>query len=240
MLKISDEEALKHITAFEAPPEGFDPKVAEDRLLRKHGIPRRPDAKLEPLLRSIWDKTFATKPRFIKAEIAIDQVMAKRKRPVLKPGRGGDGRGLRGPAVAAVFARVAGRGGAGGPGRASVRRGNHVGQPGMRLLAGARGAAGAAAGEGRATDPRRGHDPGPGNSVPVGQGAGRGPQVRGAPRLERRWSHRVHAGQFVRGLRSGQVPDQPGGPAQRHRVPLAGPRRHTPQADRRRAGPPGR
>jgi len=83
MLKISDEEALKHITAFEAPPEGFDPKVAEDRLLRKHGIPRRPDAKLEPLLRSIWDKTFATKPRFIKAEIAIDQVMAKRKRPVL-------------------------------------------------------------------------------------------------------------------------------------------------------------
>jgi Peptidase A4 family len=83
MLKISDEEALKHITAYDAPPEGFDPNVAEDRLLRKHGIPRRPDAAREPLLRSIWDKAFASKPRFIKAEIAIDHVMATRKRPVL-------------------------------------------------------------------------------------------------------------------------------------------------------------
>jgi hypothetical protein len=83
MLNISDEEALKHITAYDAPPEGFDPNVAEDRLLRKHGIPRRPDAAGEPHLRAIWDAAFASKPRFIKAEIAIDHVMAKRKRPVL-------------------------------------------------------------------------------------------------------------------------------------------------------------
>ena len=114
-------------------------------------------------------------------------------------------------------ARVAGCGGAGGPGRAPVWRGDHVGQPGVRLLAGARGSAGAATREGRTADPRRGHDPGPGNPVPLGQGAGRGPQVRGAARLERRRAHRVHAGQFVRGLRGRQVPDQPGGAAQRHR-----------------------
>jgi len=43
-MSISDEEALKHITTYDAPAEGFDPNVAEDRLLRKHGIPRRPDA----------------------------------------------------------------------------------------------------------------------------------------------------------------------------------------------------
>lgn len=83
MIEISDEEALKHITAYEAPPEGFDPNVAEDRLLRKHGIPRRPDAVREARHRAIWDAAFASKPRFIKAEIAIDHVMAKRKRPVL-------------------------------------------------------------------------------------------------------------------------------------------------------------
>ena len=82
-MKISDEEALKHITAYDAPPEGFDPNVAEDRLLRKHGIPRRPDAVQEPKLRAMWDAAFASKPKFIKAEIAIDHVLSKRKRPVL-------------------------------------------------------------------------------------------------------------------------------------------------------------
>ena len=83
MLNISDKVALKHITAYDAPPAAFDPCVAEARLLRKHGIPRRPDAAREPHLRAIWDGAFASKPTFIKAEIAIDHVMAKRKRPVL-------------------------------------------------------------------------------------------------------------------------------------------------------------
>jgi hypothetical protein len=82
-MNISDAEALKHFTVYDAPPQGFDPNVAEDRLLRKHGIPRRPDVAREPLLRSIWDRAFASKPTFIKADIAIDRVMAKRKRPVL-------------------------------------------------------------------------------------------------------------------------------------------------------------
>jgi hypothetical protein len=83
MPSMSDEEALKHITAYDAPPEGFDPNVAEERLLRKHGIPRRPDAAQEPLLRAIWDAAFASNPKFIKAEIAIDHVITNRKRPVL-------------------------------------------------------------------------------------------------------------------------------------------------------------
>jgi hypothetical protein len=83
MAKISDKEALKHFTAYAAPPEGFDPTVAEARLLRKHGIPRRPDAAKEPHLKAIWDGAFASKPTFIKAEIAIDHEMAKRKRPVI-------------------------------------------------------------------------------------------------------------------------------------------------------------
>jgi hypothetical protein len=80
---LSDEETLKHVTAFDAPPEGFDPNVADDRLLLRHGIPRRPHAQREPLLRKLWDSAFASKPRFIKAEIAIDPIMSKRRRPVL-------------------------------------------------------------------------------------------------------------------------------------------------------------
>ena len=83
MLSMPDEDALRHITIYDAPPEGFDPNVAEDRLLRKHGIPRRPDAAREPRLRAIWNAAFASKPRFIKAEIAIDHVMTQRRRPVL-------------------------------------------------------------------------------------------------------------------------------------------------------------
>jgi hypothetical protein len=90
MLKMSDEEVLKHITTYEAPPAGFDPQAAEDRLLRKHGIPRRPDAAKEPHLRKLWDQAFATKPKFIKAEVAVDHVMAKRQRAVMEKKSGAD------------------------------------------------------------------------------------------------------------------------------------------------------
>jgi len=82
-IPVQDEEVLKHITVYDGPPPGFDPNTAEDRLLRKHGIPRRPDALKEPHLKKIWDEAFSSKPKFIKAEIEIDRVMAKRKRPVI-------------------------------------------------------------------------------------------------------------------------------------------------------------
>jgi len=83
-LKMSDEEVLKHIICYDAPPADFDPNTADARVLRKYGIPRRPDPEKEPYLRRIWDRTFASKPRFIKAEVAVDHVMSKRKRPVIE------------------------------------------------------------------------------------------------------------------------------------------------------------
>jgi hypothetical protein len=83
MLKMSDGDVLKHIVCYDAPPTDFDPTTAEPRLLRKHGIPRRPDAKKEPHLRKIWDRAFASKPTFIKAEVVVDHTMAKRKSPVI-------------------------------------------------------------------------------------------------------------------------------------------------------------
>jgi Peptidase A4 family len=89
MLKMSDAEVLKHIVCYDAPPADFDPSTAAAQVLRKHGIPRRPDAEKEPHLRRIWDKAFDSRPTFIKAEVAVDHTMSKRKRPLIdkKPGR---------------------------------------------------------------------------------------------------------------------------------------------------------
>lgn len=85
--KTSDQDTLKHITTYAAPPAGFDPNRAAARTLYKHGIPRRPDAVKEPHLKAIWDRAFASKPTFIKAEVEVDYVLSKRKRPVItRPG----------------------------------------------------------------------------------------------------------------------------------------------------------
>jgi|SRR5215469_15973277 len=84
VLKMSDKEVLKHIVCYDAPPADFDPTTAEARVLRKYGIPRRPDAEKEPHLREIWDKAFASKPTFIKAQVAVDHIMSKRKRAVIE------------------------------------------------------------------------------------------------------------------------------------------------------------
>ena len=43
--------------------------------------------------------------------------------------------------------------------------------------------------------------------LPVGPGTGRGPEVRGAARLERQRPHRLHDGQLLRGQRGQQLPD---------------------------------
>jgi hypothetical protein len=43
---------------FEVPGEAFDPSVAPRELLRAYGLPPRPDAKTQPLLRRVWNKGF--------------------------------------------------------------------------------------------------------------------------------------------------------------------------------------
>jgi hypothetical protein len=81
--QMSEEEVLKHITCYDAPPEDFDPFTADARLLQKHGIPRRPHPENEAHLRAIWDRAFKSKPKFIKAKVSVDPIMSKRKRHVL-------------------------------------------------------------------------------------------------------------------------------------------------------------
>lgn len=71
-LKKSDEEALKHYSSYE-------------------GIPGLPDAVKQPHLKKILNKAIASKPTFIKAEVTIDHVMAKRKSAVIdNPSKGKD------------------------------------------------------------------------------------------------------------------------------------------------------
>ncbi len=54
-----------NITTFKAPPDDFDPVTAPLQMLALYGIPRRPDPQSEPGLRTLWDKAFARKPKFI-------------------------------------------------------------------------------------------------------------------------------------------------------------------------------
>jgi len=82
---LPEEEVMKYITCYDAPPDNFDPYTAEDKLLRKHGFPRRPDPDKEPHLRALWDRAFQSKPKYIKAKVSIDPIMSKRKRPVISP-----------------------------------------------------------------------------------------------------------------------------------------------------------
>jgi hypothetical protein len=69
---------LSQVRAFEAPPEGFDPFTATDRLLLHHGFPRRPDPLRESKLYRAWQRAFRPGTKLIKAELVVDEIMSKR------------------------------------------------------------------------------------------------------------------------------------------------------------------
>lgn len=87
----SDKDVMKYITCYDAPPEDFDPLTADNRLLRKHGIAKRPEAEHESHLRTIWDRAFSSKPKFIKAKVSVDPIMSTRKRHVIELKKNGAG-----------------------------------------------------------------------------------------------------------------------------------------------------
>jgi len=70
---------VKLIT-FPAPPAGFDPFASSHEELRRYGLPRRPDAQAEPVLRSLWDKAFSRQPIFIEAELEENTIWRSRPR----------------------------------------------------------------------------------------------------------------------------------------------------------------
>jgi hypothetical protein len=48
----------KRFTGFPVPTGPFDPSTASQQLLRTYGLPPRPDANRQPLIRETWDKGF--------------------------------------------------------------------------------------------------------------------------------------------------------------------------------------
>ena len=66
------------LRAYHPPPDGFDPHTAADELLRRHGLPRRPDPGREPSLARAWRRAFARPVTFTGAELAPDPVLSSR------------------------------------------------------------------------------------------------------------------------------------------------------------------
>jgi Peptidase A4 family len=72
----------KHVGAFDPLPAGLDPTTINDDVLRKHGMPPRPDPDLQPQLLEQWNRIMAQPTRFIRAELAIDEaIVARSGRP---------------------------------------------------------------------------------------------------------------------------------------------------------------
>jgi hypothetical protein len=64
--------------AYEPPLEGFDPDTAPQQVLRRYGLPRRPDPDRKPGLARLWKRALVRPPTFIKAELAVDELMTGR------------------------------------------------------------------------------------------------------------------------------------------------------------------
>jgi hypothetical protein len=77
------------VITFPAPPKDFDPVTASAKALAQFGLPRRPDPNTEPGLRKLWDRAFARKPTFVKANMVEDKVWHSRPRHAWKKGQFG-------------------------------------------------------------------------------------------------------------------------------------------------------
>jgi hypothetical protein len=87
------------VIIFPAPPQGFDPITASPKALAEFGIPRRPDPQKEPGLRSLWDRVFARKPTFVKANLVKSELPFSRPYATSKKGEFGLGGNWAGAVV---------------------------------------------------------------------------------------------------------------------------------------------
>ena len=73
-------DAISHAHAYPPLPTGMDPRTINDDVLREHGLPGRPDPRLQPRLLRRWNLIMARPTQFIRADLAIDPVMTERHR----------------------------------------------------------------------------------------------------------------------------------------------------------------
>lgn len=74
----SRDELLGRFRTYEPPPADLDLHHADNERLVKHGLPRRPDPEREPHLARQWRVAFSRPTNFVRAELAIDEVMSAR------------------------------------------------------------------------------------------------------------------------------------------------------------------
>ena len=75
------DDLVRRFTGFDVPDQIFDPSTAPPALLRQYGLPRRPDATRQPLLRQVWDRGFG-KPMLLQP-FEIDR--ERLQRPLFRP-----------------------------------------------------------------------------------------------------------------------------------------------------------
>jgi hypothetical protein len=56
------------VRTFPLPPAGFDPRAASSQLLRRYGLPQRPDPSARAQLAALWDKIFSLKLIYVTPE----------------------------------------------------------------------------------------------------------------------------------------------------------------------------
>ena len=77
------DDLVRRFTGFDAPDGMVDPTAASPALLRQYGLPQRPDAVRQPLLRQVWDRGFG-KPMLLQP-FEVDR--ERLERPLFRPVR---------------------------------------------------------------------------------------------------------------------------------------------------------
>jgi hypothetical protein len=75
------EDLQKRFRSFPVPDGSFDASAANPALLRKYGLPPRPDPNRQPFLRRIWDRGFGAPLTLQEFMFSRDLVLATRYRP---------------------------------------------------------------------------------------------------------------------------------------------------------------
>lgn len=81
--------------AADPPPDDLDLLTAPDDVLRRHGLPSRPDARHDPTLARVWSRALAHRPTFVRAALEQDphHGLHRPPRPAAQPSAGPDGWG---------------------------------------------------------------------------------------------------------------------------------------------------
>jgi hypothetical protein len=74
MKGIVQSDVSSRYRTYDSPPAGFDPGTAPQEVLRRYGLPRRPDPEKEPKLAALWKEVFDRPTTYITAQLELEPV----------------------------------------------------------------------------------------------------------------------------------------------------------------------